>query len=92
MQAAGRITSDEADRVGSAIDDTERRAAVMAIQMRHARARVDGAVAERRLTRSEADDVLRRLALGDDPKVVHRRLHDLTDRTGPAVGAPDDPQ
>ena len=77
MVAMGRITSEEATRVRAARDEAEKHAALTAIRVRHVQDRVEAALAEGRIEPDEADDVLRRLAEGEDPTVVHRLLRGL---------------
>jgi|SRR5215204_701220 len=78
MLARGRITPEEANRVRDAKDQAEQHAALTAIRTRHARDRVAAAMAEGRIQADEADEVLQRLAEGEDPKAVRRLLHGMT--------------
>lgn len=74
---AGRLTKVEAARLRAAADAGELEEAARAIQLRHARARVDDAVEKGEVTRDEADVLLDRLDRGEDPRILRglrRRL------------------
>ena len=74
---AGRLTEDEAARLRAVADADELEEAARAIQLRHARARVDDGVTKGAVTRDEADDLLDRLDRGEDPRLLRglrRRL------------------
>lgn len=67
MLASGRITEAEADSVRAAATPDEREAAARAIQLRHARARVDDAVAEGGVSPEDAAVLRARLESGEAP-------------------------
>ena len=82
MLASGRISEDEAARVRAAVasgGDVD--GAVGQIRLRHAQEWVAAAIGDGRMTQAEADDVLARLAGGEDPRTVRRGRHR---RHGPA--------
>ncbi len=77
MVEAGRLTEDEAARLRAAADDDELEEGARAIQLRHARARIDEAVQQGNVTRAEAEDLLDRLDRGEDLRFLRglrRRL------------------
>lgn len=65
MVAAGRLTIEEAERLRTATAG-EREVLARAIQLRHARGRIDEAVEDGRLTEVEATVLSERLDNGDD--------------------------
>jgi hypothetical protein len=70
MVAAGRLTDDEAARLRAAKSAVEREDLARAIQVRHARRRIDEAVENGRLTEAEAKDYVDRLDSGEDLKFL----------------------
>jgi hypothetical protein len=70
MLAAGRITSEEAARLRTASGTDELDREAKQIRMRHFRAQVNAALADGRLSRSEAEALLDRLAQGESPRVL----------------------
>lgn len=58
----------------AALDGGDLQRAVRLLQGLHAMAAVEGAVAEGRMTRNAADEVLQRLRAGEDPHVLRRQL------------------
>lgn len=69
MVAAGRLSKDEARRISAASPD-EREQIARTIQVRHARARIDAAVADGRLSDQEAQVFFARLDRGEDLKFL----------------------
>lgn len=74
MVAAGRVTTEEAQRVRDAQTDDERAAAIRTIQVRHARERLATAVAAGELTAAEADAACQSLDGGGDLHEVRQLL------------------
>ena len=71
MVEAGRITNEQAERLRAA-QPGERDDTVQEIRLNHIRAKLVGAVEEGRLTQSEADDILGRVAEGEQPRFLGR--------------------
>jgi hypothetical protein len=69
---AGRITTDEAERLRAG--DT---GAVAGIRVRHATARLEQAVEEGQITKEEADRLLARLRAGEHPAELRAELNRL---------------
>ena len=66
MEKAGRVTAEEADRVRAAADEEQLEAAILAIRLRHARAKLDKDVRRGRMTADEADVMIQRIQQGED--------------------------
>jgi hypothetical protein len=69
---AGRITTDEAERLRAG--DT---GAVVGIRVRHGTARLEQAVEEGQITKEEGDRLLARLRAGDDPAELRAELNQM---------------
>ena len=65
MVSAGRVTSQEAERLRAAGTPAAFEAAMGAIRARHAGATLDAAVADGQLTQPEADELEQRIRAGD---------------------------
>ena len=74
MLASGRITSEEAARLRTASGTGELDQEAEQIRLRHFRAKVDAAVVDGRLSRSEAEVLLDRLAQGESPRILRQLL------------------
>jgi hypothetical protein len=70
MVAARRITDEDAARLRAAAASGDLDAEAQQIRLRHARARVDAAVEDGRLTQQEADTLLERVQNGEHPRVL----------------------
>ncbi len=68
MVEAGRLTEEEAERLRGAANARVFDDAVLEIRVRHARARLDEAVGDGRLTQNEADALLERVEHGEHPR------------------------
>jgi hypothetical protein len=77
MVQAGRLTEREAEALRSAADASEFNGAVREIRARHAGVKLDAAVAEGSMTRSEADSLLDRLRQGEHGGGLRSRLRSL---------------
>ena len=82
MVEAGRITEEEAQRLRAA-EPGKRDNLIREIRLHHARAKLDPAVADGRLTQDEADDILGRLANGERPRFLGRLRPGPTRPTSP---------
>jgi hypothetical protein len=77
MVKAGRLTEREAEALRSAADAREFNHAVREIRARHAGVKLDAAVADGSMTRSEADSILDRLWQGEHGGGLRSRLRSL---------------
>ena len=66
---AGPITEEEAERLRAA-EPGERDDLIREIRLNHAKAKLDSAVEDGRLTQDEADDILGRLTNGERPRFL----------------------
>lgn len=66
MLAAGRLTDEEAQRLRSATTADGREEVARAIQLRHARARIDEAVENGSVAEAETTALVERLESGED--------------------------
>ncbi|MCA1672855.1 MAG: hypothetical protein LC799_11865 [Actinobacteria bacterium] len=67
---AGRLSDEEAARLRTAADTGQLDDAAREIQLRHASARVNEAVADGTITQEQARVLLERLASGEDPRFL----------------------
>jgi hypothetical protein len=81
MVERGQLTGDEADRIRAAGDPVEFDAAVIAVRLRHAGARMEAAIESGQMSREEADDNLDKLRRGEHPKALRSHLRKLVPRT-----------
>jgi hypothetical protein len=77
MVEAGRLTECEAEALRTAADAIEFNHAVREIRARHAGVKLDAAVADGSMSRSEADNLLDRLRQGEHGGGVRSRLRSL---------------
>ncbi|MHB8718362.1 MAG: hypothetical protein ACYDAC_05675 [Candidatus Dormibacteria bacterium] len=77
MVQAGRLTEREAEALRTAADASEFNHAVREIRARHAGVKLDEAVADGSMTRSEADNLLDRLRQGEHGVGIRSRLRSL---------------
>ncbi|MDQ6847274.1 MAG: hypothetical protein M3019_06790 [Candidatus Dormibacteraeota bacterium] len=77
MVQAGRLTEREAEGLRTASDANEFNQAVREIRARHAGVKLDAAVADGSMTRSEADNLLDRLRQGEHGGGLRSRLRSL---------------
>lgn len=89
MVTAGRVTPEEAARVRESRDDVERDAAITAIRTRHVIERINRAVAARAITVPEGNELLARLAAGEDPTTLRDVLPRVRRQPG-GQARPDD--
>lgn len=80
MTEKGQVTAEEAGRIRSAADADAFDAAVLAVRVRHARARLDGAVERGDMSPQEADENLAALERGEHPKGLRSHLRRLEHR------------
>jgi hypothetical protein len=96
MVESGRLTDDEALRLRAAAEPGEFHHAVRDIRVRHAAMKLDAAVADRSLSRVDADGLLDRLRRGEHGRPLRAHLRRLrpggrSPRVGPApagIGTP----
>jgi hypothetical protein len=74
MVKSGRLTEDEADRLRAAGDLGAFDSVVRDIRVRHARATLNAALSEGRLTTEEADGLLQRLKNGEHSRSLRDRV------------------
>ena len=74
MVASGRFTAEEAQRLKAARDTGGAQRVLWDIRARHARERLDVAVAEGAMTREEAEDILRRVQGGEHSRRLRSHL------------------
>jgi hypothetical protein len=77
MVEVGRLTEHEAGALRTAADASEFTHAVREIRARHAGVKLDAAVADGSMTRSEADNLLDRLRQGEHGGGLRSRLRSL---------------
>ncbi|MDQ2825507.1 MAG: hypothetical protein M3Y04_00840 [Actinomycetota bacterium] len=82
MVASGRVTEDEAGKLRAARGTGEFDEVVRSIRVRHARTRLETAVADGSLSREEADGSLDRLKAGEHPRSLRAHLGKLRPRRG----------
>ena len=75
MVAAGRVTTQEAERLRGATDAAGFEAVLGEIRARHAGPELEAAVQAGQLTGAEAEDLRHRIGHGDHPRGLRRRLH-----------------
>lgn len=68
---AGRLTEDEAQRLRRA-DPSTRNDIIREIRLRHAQAKLHTALEDGRMTQTEVEDVLDRVANGEHPRFLGR--------------------
>jgi hypothetical protein len=90
MEAAGRLTAEEAEWLRAAADVAGGEKVVRDIRVRHASERLDVAVAEGQISRQEADDILDRLRGGEHSRQLRTHLARL--RVGRRRRRPADPE
>ena len=76
MVASGRLTEPEAERLRTASEPTDFDDAVRNVRVRHARVKLDAAVADGEITRKEADELLEQLRNGEHPRSLRARLRE----------------
>ena len=74
MVQAGRLTEDEAERLRRA-DPSRRDDIIREIRLRHAQAKLHTALEEGRMTQTEVEDVLDKVANGERPRFLGRLRH-----------------
>jgi hypothetical protein len=74
LVASGRLTEEESARLREAAGRDDLQSAAGPVQLRHATAVLAQAVADDKITRSEADAYLARLRDGEDAHRVRREL------------------
>jgi hypothetical protein len=72
--ASGRVTSEEAERLGATRGTPAFEAVLGEIRARHASAQLEAAVADGRITPEEATSQIQRLRDGEHPKGLRARL------------------
>jgi Arc/MetJ-type ribon-helix-helix transcriptional regulator len=77
MVQTGRLTEGEAEALRTAADASEFNHAVREIRVRHAGVKLDAAVADGSMTRTEADNLLERLRQGEHGGGLRSRLRSL---------------
>jgi hypothetical protein len=77
MVARRQVTPEEAQQLRAANDPASFDAAVVAIRLRHAGARLTAAVESGQMTQEEADDNLHRLRQGEHPRALRSHLRKL---------------
>ena len=74
MVASGRITEEEAGRLRAAEGSAAFEEVVAGIRARHAQVHTDAAVAEGRISESEADGLLTRVRSGEHSKELRSNI------------------
>jgi hypothetical protein len=86
MVTAGRVTTQEAERLRAARDAAGFEAVMSEIRARHAGPELEAAVRAGQLSGAEAEDLQHQIRRGDHPRGLRRRLHQWSKPHRPPPG------